>query len=409
MKRLALLCFIVPALYAEGLQSLMDFAINNNHMVASKALTQESKSKDIEVAQSAYYPTIDLGGAYQNSDQKSVGIAGDIYKGYATVGVDLYDGGKKHNTIEKNKALLKSSEYDTSSYKKNLQLSIAEDFYNIKSEEANLNALNEKNIQLEAELERIKKFYEVGSATQDEIDKLQAALSDNIYQIEATKFQVLSLKRLLSIKIGKKIETLDNSIVKVPTNIQKELSDDIKVLQSNASSFKYSAKTINSGYLPQIRLEDTYNVYDYGRSDSTHPDGLDNQNVLLLTFNVKLFDNGNLKKQKESILIQKMALESQIKQATEEQDINIELALSKINTTKAQINSAKSSLESAISAYKIIAEKYKAGSVNNVDYLDALSVKTNAKAQYETALNNLQIAYASYYYYTNKNIKDYIK
>ena len=410
MKNWTLLVFIVPAImYAEGLKEFMDFAIANNNIIASKTLTQESREKDIEVSKSSYYPIVDLGGYYQNSNTKSPSIAGDIYSGYAKIGVDLYDGGKRFNTIEQNKALLDSSKYDTSSYKKSIQLSIAQDFYTIKSEEATLNALNEKHIQLKAELERIKKFFEVGSATKDEVDKLQAALSGNIYNIEATKFQILSLKRLLSLKIGKRVGTLDNSTILMPQEIQKEVSDDISSLKSNLSSYKYIAKKIDSRYLPQVRLEDTYSLYGYGRSDTTHPDGLDNQNVLLLKFNFRIFDNGNLKKQKESILIQKMALESQIKQATEAQNINVELALSRINTTKTQINSAKSSLESASSAYKTIEKKYEAGSVDNIAYLDALSVKTAAKSQYEKALNNLQIAYATYYYYTNKNIKDYIK
>lgn len=410
MKRLVILSCIVPAwIYAEGLKSLIDFASTNNNIVVSKNLTQSAKRKDIESAKSAYYPTVDAGGYYQNLNSRTLGVPGDVYSGYVKVGVDLYDGGKKSNVIEKNKALLESSKYDTSSYKKSLTLSITQDFYTIKSTEATLIALEEKNTQLIAELDRIKQFYEVGSATKDEVDKLQAALSNNIYQMDAIKFQILSLKKLLSVKIGKNITTLDDSALMAPQGVEKELSDDIQSLTFNASSFEYSAKTLNAAYLPQIRIEDTYSLYDYGSSDTTHPEGLDNQNKLMLTFNVRLFDNGNVNKQKESILIQKRALESQIKQATQIQDINVDLAMSKISTTKEQINSAKSSLISATSAYETIAEKYKVGVADNIAYLDALSVKTNAKAQYEEALNNLQIAYGEYYYYANKNIGEFIK
>lgn len=410
MKKTTLLCLVLPAfIYADNLKELMDLATNNNHIVASKSFTEQSRLKDIESSQSAYYPTIDVGAYYQSKDERTSSVAGDIYSGYASIGVDLYDGGKKANTIEKNKALLESSKYDTLAYTKSLQLSVTQDFYNIKSEEASLNALEEENIQLEAELDRIKKFFEVGSATKDEIDRLQAALSGNEYQIQATKFQILSLKRLLSIKIGKKVDRLDSSLIMSPEGIEKEVSDSINVLKANVQSYTYSANTIDAAYMPQIRLEDTFSLYDYGRSDDSHAEGLDNQNVLLLSFSMRIFDNGSVKKQKESILMQKMALQSQIKQIEEEQNINIELALSKIQTTKAQINSAKSSLDSATSAFETIAQKYEAGAVNNVAYLDALSVKTEANAQYQKALNNLQVAYATYYYYTNKNIKEYIK
>ncbi|MDD3342908.1 MAG: TolC family protein [Sulfurospirillaceae bacterium] len=408
MKRLLFL--LIPALMcADDLKSLLEFATTHNNMVVAKSLREESKLKEIESTQSAYYPTLDVGGYGQSLNARTGNTPGDIYSGYAKVGIDIYDGGKKSNTIEQNKALLESSKYDTSAYKKNLQLTIVQDFYTIKSVEANLKALEEKQVQLNADLERIKKFYEVGSATSDEIDKLQAALSNNGYQIDATKFQILSLTRLLGVKIGKKITTLEASNVEEPQNVQKELSDEIQALSASASSLTYSAQSLNAAYMPQIRLEDTYSLYDYDRYDALHPEGLNNQNKLMLTFNIRLFDNGSVSKQKESLFIQQKALESEIKQSTEIQDINADLARSKISTTKAQIQSAKSSLDAAISAYDVIAKKYELGAVDNIAYLDALSVKTNAKAQYEEALNNLQIAYASYYYYANKNIKEYTK
>ncbi|MDD2384309.1 MAG: TolC family protein [Sulfurospirillaceae bacterium] len=408
MKRLLFL--LIPALMcADDLKSLLEFATTHNNMVVAKSLREESKLKEIESTQSAYYPTLDVGGYGQSLNARTGNTPGDIYSGYAKVGVDIYDGGKKSSTIEQNKALLESSKYDTSAYKKNLQLLIVQDFYTIKSVEANLKALEEKQVQLNADLERIKKFYEVGSATSDEIDKLQAALSNNGYQIDATKFQILSLTRLLGVKIGKKITTLEASNVEEPQNVQKELSDEIQALSASASSLSYSAQSLNAAYMPQIRLEDTYSLYDYDRYDALHPEGLNNQNKLMLTFNIRLFDNGTVSKQKESLFIQQKALESEIKQNTEIQDINADLSLSKISTTKAQIQSAKSSLDAAMSAYDVIAKKYELGAVDNIAYLDALSVKTNAKAQYEEALNNLQIAYASYYYYANKNIKEYTK
>ena len=410
MKTMIALCMITPVMmYADTLQELIESATHSNDMVISKKMVQESKLKEVESAQNSYYPTLDIGGAYQNLEEKTPNIAGDIYTGYAKVGLDLYDGGIKSSTIDVNKALLDASKFDTSAYKKSLELAITQDFYNIKSEEGTLQSLEEKNNQLEAELERIKEFYKVGSATTDQIDRLQAALSNNLYQIDTTKYQILSLKKLLSIKVGKSVETLDDSIIIAPQSVAKESSDAIKALKANASSYEYAARGASAVYYPQLRIEDTYSFYDYGRTDIAHPEGLDKQNKLMLTLNMRLFDGFSANKQKEAKLLYKSALEAQIKQASQTQEANIELAHSKIETTKAQIQSAKSSLESATSAYETIAQKYKVGVVDNVTYLDALTTKTNAKVQYGIALNNLQIAYATYYYYTNNTIKEYIK
>ena len=405
-----ILFLIIPAfMYADGLQSLLEFATSNNKIVASNALTQKAKKSEVESSQNAYYPTLDVGAFYKRDDDATPFQAGDTYSAYAKVGVDLYDGGRKSNTIKQNIAVLKSSKYDASAYKKSLQLQIVQDFYSIKSAKSTLEALQEKDKQLLASLERVKKFYAVGSATKDDVERLKAAYSNNSYKISSTKYQITSLKKLLSIKVGKKIDILDNSSIKKPQDIKTEYSDAILALQANASSLAFSADSLNANYYPQLRLEDTYSVYDYDRENSITPSTLDNQNVLMLTLNMRLYDNGTISKQKEALLMQKDALSKKVEQLKDEQNINVELSLLKIETVKAQIQSAKSSLRSSTSAFETVSKKYEAGLVDYVTYLDALSIKTVAKAQYETALNNLQIAYASYYYNTNKNIKDFIK
>ncbi|WP_331775307.1 TolC family protein [Sulfurospirillum sp. 1612] len=408
MKRLLIL--VIPALmYADGLKSLLDFAIANNKMVLSKNLTQQAKQKEVESSISSKYPSIHVGGYYQNLNARSYSTPGDIYSGYAKVSVDLYDGGLKQNTIDQKKSLYDASKFETQSYKKGLQLSIVEDFYSIKNIQANIKALEEMQNQLKAELTRVKKFYEVGSATKDDIDKLQAAYSNNVYQIDEARYQLLSLKKLLALKVGKKVTTLEDATIQKPVGVKQEVSDDINALKKNAQALSYYADSFDAAYRPQITLADTYSFYGYDRTDTSHPEGLDNQNKLMLTFDIKLYDDGLSSKQKQSVTIQKMALKKQIDQQVQAQDINVELALSKITTAIAQIRSAKSSLRAAKSAYETVAKKYEVGSIDNVAYLDALTVLTNAKAQYKAALNNLQVAYASYYYYANKNIKEFVQ
>jgi len=411
--KIKFLFLIIPALiYADNLKSILDFATVNNKIVNSNALTEKAKIKELESSKSDYYPTVDVGGFYQRLDDASPFAPGTTYSGYAKVGVDLYDGGRKSNTIKQNKAILDSSKYNSLAYKKSLQLQIVQDFYNIKSAKSALDALKDSNIQISAELDRVKKFYEAGTVTEDDVERLNAAYSNNIYRISSVKYQIKSLKKILGIKVGKKIETLDDSSIKIPKNLQKELSDDILALQANSSSLTYSANNISSAYYPQIKVEDTYSIYGYQDKPSMGGQEikqLDNQNKLMLTLNIRLFDMGVISKQKESLLLQKEALQKQIEQYQDEQDVNVALALLKIDMTKAQIESAKSALKSSTIAYGTVSKKYAAGIVDYVTYLDSLSVKTNAKAQYEKALNDLQIAYASYYYYTNKNIKDFIK
>lgn len=408
MKRLALICVLPTLIYASTLKDLLDKAVINNNMVTSKMFTEQSRLKELDSSKNSYYPTIDIGSSAQSSNQKSPNTPGDIYSASVTFGVDLYDGGYKSSTIEKNKALLKSSKLQTSAYKKSLELAIVQDFYNIKNVESKIKALREKGKQLEAELRRINQFYKVGSATKDEIDKLQAELSNNTYAIETSKYERSVLKQTLSVKVGEDINELDNSSLMIPSFEKGELSDEIKAMMASADSYTYSAKSIEAAYNPKLTLKNIYSIYDYGRTDSSHTSSIPNQNKILLSFSMRLYDNDVVKNQKDSLLLQKRALQQEIEQS-KNQEVNVKLAVLKINTASTQIRSAKKSLESAKSAYETILQKYKVGVVDNIAYLDALSTKTDAQSQYEGALNDLQVAYATYYYYTNKNIKEYVK
>ena len=144
MKKIALL--LVPALfYADDLKSLLDFALSNNKMVQSRHLTQEAKSKELDSAKSSYFPTLDIGAYHQSKNERTPNLAGDIQSGYAKIGFDIYDGGKKSNTIKQNEALLEEASLNTEYYKKSLQLDVVQDFYTIKSTEATLKALEDKN------------------------------------------------------------------------------------------------------------------------------------------------------------------------------------------------------------------------------------------------------------------------
>lgn len=408
-KRVALLCLLPLLLNADDLSVVLDNAMKKNRIIQANNYVSDSKKADIQAVQRAYGPTVNLGGNYQSLNQRNNLQAGDVYEGFVNVGIDIFDGNKKKHMIDQNRSLYESSKFNASSYSKQLQLSIIQDFFNIKSKESQLEALFEKQEQLDAELDRIQKFYAVGSATIDDVDKLKAAYSNNRFIIDSVKHELLSLKQLFTIKVGYPVKKFEVSSLKEPMNTSKEKSDYINSLEKQASSLKYAANAVESEYMPKLRLEDTYSYYDYERTDATHPEGLDKQNKLLLSLNIKLFDTGVATKQKNSLLLQKKALEEQIEQEKTQQEIQIELANSKIYTVKTQIVSAKKSLEAASSAYETIQNKFKAGAVDNVAYLDALSERTTAKSQYEEALNNLQIAYASYYYYTNKNIREFVK
>ena len=394
--------------YAEGLKSLLELAHQNNQLVLAQELTQESKHKEVDSKKAAYYPTIDVGGFYQNLNERTTGLAGDTYSGYAKVGVDLYDGGNKSSLLKQKEDEYKASSHDVSDTKKNISLDIMQNFFTIKSLEASLASIQEAQKSLKAQLDRMNAFYNASLATKDDVDRLQAAYDTNVYEMESVKLNILNLKLNLSLQTGQEITSLDKSSFNEDLENSLEITDAIKSMQYSKDALHNFSNSIESVYYPQIRLEDTYSLYGFSDTDASHPKGLDNQNKLMLSVNFRLYDNASIKSSQQAVTLTAQALAAQIEYKTQEQNILHKLAIARIQTSKTKINSAYSALEAARSAFHTIEKKYTAGIVDNVAYLDALSSKTNALSLYETALNDEQIAYGIYYYYAGKNMKEFL-
>ncbi len=412
MKKLVILLIIPVWIYAENLSFLIEHAQNTNHTVKTASFNAKAKKKELESQKSNYYPTVDLGAAYISFDKTSPFQAGNTLNVYAKAGIDLFDGFRKSALVDQKKSLFESSKHDLTYTKQSLTLMIVEDFFTIKSAEASLKALQEKSHQLEADIKKIKKFKLAGLASQDYVDKLQASYDTNRYDIDSLKLNIKTLKNYLSLKTGLEINTLNNASLLKPKDLDFVPSESIKSLQKQAKALKASAKATNAIYYPNIRLEDTYGYYDYSRDDGVKAMGIDQvdkQNKIALTANMRLYDNGVNKKQKQALYLQKKALEEQINYQKASEQIRYKLAIDTLKTSSINIKSAQSASKAAASVYKTIKAKFDAGIVDQVTYLDALSSKTASQAREQKADNDYEIAKANFYFLSNKNIKDFIK
>ena len=409
MKKLLLSVALILSANAENLKSILDYAITHNELALSKDISSKQPLLESESLKKDYFPKVYIGGAYQRLDPAPTNMPGDTYNAFAKVSINLYDGNKKKYQIQSKKHQFESLKFDSKAYKKQLEFNIVNLYFNIKSLKSQLQALKSAKKYLSAEYERVENKYKAGMVTIDEVKKIEASLFNTIYQIDNLNYQLSKLQNNLNLYTGKDIKKLDDSKI-LPINDVKTdtIDDNIKSLKEKIKELEYNAKSLDSIYKPQIKLEDSYSVYKYDRDDKV-PFEEDNQNKLTLSLNMLIFDNSSVKKQKQSILIQKLALQKQIAYYKKQQNKDIKLAILNIKTIKSQINSAKKSLESANIAFDMIANKYHIGEATVVDYLDALNQKTNALAQYKTALNELQIAYANYYLNTNNDIINYVK
>lgn len=412
MKRV-LFAFFPFLLEAQNLHEILLHAMNNNEQIMAKEYATQASKKTLQAKESSYFPTLDIGGSYKRDDDASPLQPGDVYSGYAKVSLDIYNGGAKSANVAGAKSAYEASEHEKLATQKNLALKIVQEYFWLQTLQASLQARQEAQNSLAAQLERMKRFLEARLATSDDVERIQASFDTNEYQMQSLSFEILTLKKSLELESGLALSSIEASrFQKVDVTSFDNLAM-IDALGAQERALLSYANAIDGYYYPNIKLEDTYTVYGYGRKDAfatqLGAEPLEKQNTLMLFVSMRLFDFALLGATRQSQELQAQSIRAQKSYAQKEQMMQQELALSRIKTANLRIKSAKSAFESAQSAFVTIEQKYNSGIVDYVTYLDTLTQKTEAKAQYQESLNELEVAYAMYYFYAGKKIEEYVE
>jgi outer membrane protein TolC len=395
-----------------GLRTFIDHANEHNPMIQSKERSVQSKAQEVEAAKSDFWPTVDVGAGYTMSTPVTVIAPGQTASASAMIGMDLYDGGRRGAVLNAKSFEHTASLFEKRAFEKSVALNIINSYYSIKKYKATLYALQKRSKELQTQMERVKGFMGAGLSTSEELDRLRAAYDNNAYVIENTKLAIVQAQEALYLQSGLPAQQLKENHIREPKNVRYEPYEKSKILHAHAQAVQEQANAVGSGYLPQVNVSDQLSVYNYNDTDDIP--GLtgmlpDHQNRLMLSVNMRLFDNGKMKKDQEALKYQKLSLDSQKIYADNEQRMNFRVALKRLKTLRAKLKSTQSALKAARSSYRTIKKKFEVGIVDNVTYLDALTEVTLSQARYKETLYDYEIAKSIYYFYAGKSPREYIR
>jgi len=395
------------SLNATSLKELINNTINNNENIKSLKIQNQSLNKTYKSVNNIYNPTLNIGANYLklDGDVRNVQV-GQTTTAYAQLSIDLYNGGKNEAIKKQKEYEYKSSLNNTTSNTKQTILQVVTIYFNTKTIIENIKVLNEKSKALKAQYDRIKTKYDLNMTTIDEVYKFQSEYETNQYQIEELKYQKNQQLQNLSLLSNLDVKSLGNEILPNTTDLNYAPSETIKALKYQIKAQEESKNIISSSNKVQIKLQDTYNIYNYDDYNSKLLTDLpDQQNQLMLSINFKLFDTSSKNKIQSSKLAKQSTMEK-LNYLTKQEKMNFELSKKRLETTKLKISSARSALKMAISVYDTVKVKYENSVVDNITYLDALSKKIYNQALYKQALNDYEIAKANYYFNSGVDYKD---
>jgi outer membrane protein TolC len=264
--------------------------------------------------------------------------------------------------------------------------------------------------QLKAEFRRLELFYESGSVTKDELDKIDATLKNalvSLHEIELEKEKILhtleyyTTKKVDTIKSGSKIKLSDEPVSGV--------RPDIKSLEYDAVTLLHEANGRKSENMPKVYFDNMLSYSEYYFEDKPQTSFLvDTQNIAMIYASWNVFDFGSTTKSYESKYEEYLSKRATIEHEKHRADVDYRLAKKSLEISKLKIDSSKAALDAATSAYELIKFKYQNGTIDNVAYLLALSQKYDAARDYERALYDLEIKKAELIYYSAKDIKEFL-
>ncbi|MGJ0318277.1 TolC family protein [Aliarcobacter cryaerophilus] len=403
--------FLVPIfLYSQNLEELVNLTIENRLVESSKqnldALKDEYKS-----VQRGYLPKLDAGASYSINEHEYPNNPKKRANAYGSLNYLLYDGGKKYDIYDGYETNIKSGEKSLDALKNNLSLTVIQYYFDYLSLEAKKDAKQKEIEQLTAQEDRIGRFYNAGTTTEDELQKIVSRLQNAIVELQEIELNIITITHNLEYITGTQVSITDGSKLEDINNlIQKNPRFDIQALDFVTQSKQSVAQAQKSGYYPTITLDNTFNYYDNNYDRKINDTDINNhQNVASANMKWNLFSFGQTKYQYESKQKEYLASRSNFEYEKNKADVDLQLALKSYNIAKAKIKSTEATLKAAQSAYEIIKSKFENGLIDNVAFLQSLTEKYDAISQHKKAINDLEVKKATIIYHSGEKLQEYIR
>ncbi len=409
--KLGYISLVLPLfLNANSLLELVNLSQNNE--IAKSAIFKEKSAENIlESTKSAYLPSLSIGSSYINiSEERTVNDPKEAFSNYAKISYSIYDGGKKKSLLKQLNKELQASKFSKTNIKNTLALNTVSVYFNLLSTSSDILAKTQQIEQLKADVNRLKNFKLAGVASQDEVEKIKADLArtqtEKLELLLSKKDLLFNLRELTGIKEIKE----QKASLEVPNKFSQKTTPEILALENKAEALKYQAQIDKSSLRPQVSFENTYTFYDTKVENDIHNSKTShNQNKLMLSFSWRIFDFDSSNKKYEASRLFYEGAKSDLAYQKRKINLKYSYSIEALKLAKSRIKSASLRVKSADLTFVAISKKFKAGVIDNIVYLDALSDKYSAVAYLNRVKNDYEIKKAEYYYSAGYSIKEMIK
>ena len=382
-------------------EKAIELALKQNTKLQELKKEIAKTEAQLEEAEGAFYPSLDLGGSYTRSGEApQPGASKDRYSMKLGLTQPLYLAGQLRSNYQIMKNRLKITKLNLEQQKEETIYQVLEEYYNILKAKKMLKVRQQQVEQTKKYVEVAKANKKVGIHTKS--DFLQARVSYNQAQQELLvaknnlETAKLSLKNTLNLADNTELEITDNlkwqpkefKLTKVyDYALNHKIAFKLLDLQEEIAELNLESKQ-KSSYLPTVNLNANYTASD---DQLTVSDG-DWQTTLSFSYNI--FNGGRDKdqikqksKELEKVQITKEQTKNDVKLLIKKTLLDLRAAKDRITLSELNLKQSKENLANN-------EVKFKEGLITSLDLLDVQTTYQQVKTQYYQAIYDYNLAVA---------------
>lgn len=413
------------------LQQCVDYALTNNLTLQRNAYTLESTEVDLRQSKYSRLPSVNGSASYGYSWGRGLDPVSNNFVTQeirsanlsANASLPLFNGMRIHNTVKQNQTYVAAIEQDVARVKNDLVLNIATFFINVVFNKELVENAKFQLASSQQTLERTRKQVAAGALPKSEELNLDAQVAGNevtlVQQENALALSMLRLKQALQIPASKAFDVAipelnPEGLVVDQTrdeiyDIARQVMPEIKSAELKIQSTYYGVKAARGNLYPRLSLVAGINTnYSSTQEAEFYPDGGANfssnpvaylnrdlnspvytmspsgtyrntygfseqakdniYRTLGLQLIIPIFNNFSSRATLQRMVIQNEQFKIDAELAAQTLRQNVETAYNDAVAASKTYNSSLRQVQARTEAYRMMVQRYEAGSANSFEY-----------------------------------------
>ncbi len=397
--------FAAQPVLALGLNEMQQIALSKREIIKRFIVDLKKSEKDIGLARSGYYPSVDLLYELNALDQEST-IEEQVNSTYiGAVTWNIFNGFKDKYEVE-SAGLLKEVEiHQLTGLKQDIQLNVALRYLDVFERRANLE-VTQKNY---ATLQKIYRDGEnrlaVGLIDRNELLQFKVDLDDSELQVEAAKAGLRKSINLLSREIGEVLNLAKLGFAEFETipgqenldeNMQLMLASrsELQALHKLADASRFQIKTEQSGYYPKVDVVGSYRNFGDSSIDTIGESGADDYELRAeLRVSLNLFQGYFTEESVAKAELEYEGLQYDLQELTDTLKTELQNLHTDFEISLRNVDVALVSIEQAEENLRITQLKYDEGLQRESELLDAVTNLSRSEFNYVSVVRTVFLNY----------------